>query len=503
MPRLTLYALRDSPSPSRALPFPPPHLNLLRLSAPDDAGQSLLFMDASASSPTLMSPSARAHARARAHNASSSFSLAGEPEELGVHSHRTQDGLGGLASPLGLGISALSSSFLSQTVIRSPFAPLQSIGNKQKQQMKMGSIADLNSNSSKCGVTAPYNKVSAYENAATFSGPAVQPRDAFDFDGDDNNNNNNNGNGKNDDLASHNAGASENMIRADAQADDDDNNNNNSNSPFTLRRRSNVFPNKRKHNWLDDDDDISPNGDNNIDTNHRDAQPPASPPYLRQTHSAPPIQPPSPLAMGPPSILPTCDDSQTHSFPAISAHTVAGLLTNGVPDGIDRVVFVDCRFPFEYQGGTIPGAYNYWLPELAMPNIIGADDAPDNGTCTSLARTHGSRVAIIFFCEFSSQRGPKMFGAVRDRDRRRHLVDYPALDLPHMYVLAGGYKEFVRMFDHLVSPSQGAYTPMLDTRFSADLCACRRQYKDAWATRQGGAGRGLRGRARSLTMDCK
>ena len=96
-----------------------------------------------------------------------------------------------------------------------------------------------------------------------------------------------------------------------------------------------------------------------------------------------------------------------------------------------------------------------------------------------------------------------MFGAVRDRDRRRHLVDYPALDLPHMYVLAGGYKEFVRTFDHLVSPSQGAYTPMLDTRFSADLCACRRQYKEAWATRQGGAGRGLRGRARSLTMDCK
>ncbi|GHP05708.1 hypothetical protein PPROV_000445800 [Pycnococcus provasolii] len=439
-----------------------------------------------------------------------SLSLAGPEGELGLgggihlgEGASLSGTQGGSHSPWG--ISQLSSSFLSQTAIRSPLAHLQSIGNKQKQQMKVGSIADLNSNSSKCGVTAPYNKVSAYENDATFSGPAVQPRDAFDFDGDDNNNNNNNnniGNGKNYDLAFHNAGASENMIRADAQADD--NNNNNSNSPFTLRRRSNVFPNKRKHNWLDDDDgDISPNGDNNNDTNHRDAQPPASPPYLRQTHSAPPVQPPSPLAMGPPSILPTCDDSQTHSFPAISAHTVAGLLTNGVPDGIDRVVFVDCRFPFEYRGGTIPGACNYWLPELAMPNIIGADDAPDNGTCASLARTHGSRVAIIFFCEFSSQRGPKMFGAVRDRDRRRHLVDYPALDLPHMYVLAGGYKEFVRTFDHLVSPSQGAYTPMLDTRFSADLCACRRQYKEAWATRQGGAGRGLRGRARSLTMDCK
>jgi hypothetical protein len=49
---------------------------------------------------------------------------------------------------------------------------------------------------------------------------------------------------------------------------------------------------------------------------------------------------------------------------------------------------------------------------------------------------------IIFYCEFSSERGPRMFRHIRNLDRRMHLASYPALAVPHMYVLAGGFKAF-------------------------------------------------------------
>ena len=49
---------------------------------------------------------------------------------------------------------------------------------------------------------------------------------------------------------------------------------------------------------------------------------------------------------------------------------------------------------------------------------------------------------IVFYCEFSSERGPRMFRHIRNLDRHMHLAAYPALAVPHMYVLAGGYKAF-------------------------------------------------------------
>lgn len=62
-----------------------------------------------------------------------------------------------------------------------------------------------------------------------------------------------------------------------------------------------------------------------------------------------------------------------------------------------------------------------------------------------------ARTPIIFYCEFSSERGPRMFRHIRNLDRRMHLASYPALAVPHMYVLAGGYKAFQVRHDHLGS----------------------------------------------------
>lgn len=50
------------------------------------------------------------------------------------------------------------------------------------------------------------------------------------------------------------------------------------------------------------------------------------------------------------------------------------------------------------------------------------------------------RVLLVFHCEFSSERGPRMCRFVRERDRV--LNEYPNLHYPELYVLKGGYKDF-------------------------------------------------------------
>lgn len=50
------------------------------------------------------------------------------------------------------------------------------------------------------------------------------------------------------------------------------------------------------------------------------------------------------------------------------------------------------------------------------------------------------RVLLVFHCEFSSERGPRMCRFVRERDR--DLNEYPNLHYPELYILKGGYKDF-------------------------------------------------------------
>lgn len=47
---------------------------------------------------------------------------------------------------------------------------------------------------------------------------------------------------------------------------------------------------------------------------------------------------------------------------------------------------------------------------------------------------------MIFHCEFSSERGPRMFTILREYDRSKNI--YPRLHWPEIYLLKGGYKDF-------------------------------------------------------------
>lgn len=54
---------------------------------------------------------------------------------------------------------------------------------------------------------------------------------------------------------------------------------------------------------------------------------------------------------------------------------------------------------------------------------------------------------LIFHCEFSFERGPRMLSHLRKIDRDLNAHNYPQLDYPEVYLLADGYKNF-----HLQSP---------------------------------------------------
>lgn len=126
------------------------------------------------------------------------------------------------------------------------------------------------------------------------------------------------------------------------------------------------------------------------------------------------------------------------------------------------------RYPYEHVGGHIPGAVNIPSPDAAEQFTFGSN-------------LQGSAMAIVFYCEFSSERAPRMFRHLRNLDRRQHLMTYPMLRFPHMYVLQGGYKAFLQSFPAMCQPEH-AYIRMHDAAYRQEYKICKRHIKAAWAS---------------------
>eukprot|EP00730_Choanoeca_flexa_P004112 TRINITY_DN11601_c0_g2_i1.p1 TRINITY_DN11601_c0_g2~~TRINITY_DN11601_c0_g2_i1.p1 ORF type:complete len:550 (+),score=79.73 TRINITY_DN11601_c0_g2_i1:186-1835(+) len=145
----------------------------------------------------------------------------------------------------------------------------------------------------------------------------------------------------------------------------------------------------------------------------------------------------------------------------ISADTFVDLIRGDYNQHFDQHLIFDCRFPFEYNGGHIAGAFNIWLRENLI-RVLFSDPAAD--------LTEGHRVAIIFHCEFSAQRGPDQYHFAR-------LVDEWITQgtdqriFPQMYILQDGYKEFYRQYPHLCTN----YVPMDDSQFKSDLSTSKNE----------------------------
>ena len=150
-------------------------------------------------------------------------------------------------------------------------------------------------------------------------------------------------------------------------------------------------------------------------------------------------------------VLPTVTGKH-HDLKSITPTTLADVINGEYNDVINSYRIIDCRYPYEYDGGHVRGAENRYLHEAIL---------------SLLQQPTSDRQVIIFHCEFSSERGPKMLRFLRSKDRELNKENYPTLNFPEIYLLDGGYKAFFNEHPPLCDPI--SYRPMLHSEHSADL----------------------------------
>ncbi|NXL23089.1 MPIP2 phosphatase, partial [Setophaga kirtlandii] len=154
-----------------------------------------------------------------------------------------------------------------------------------------------------------------------------------------------------------------------------------------------------------------------------------------------------------PHLLPTVEGKDP-GLKYISPGTLAAVLSGHYSSFIGSSVVVDCRYPYEYEGGHVKGAVNLPLQRDVEESLLEGPILPQEG---------GKRVILIFHCEFSVDRGPKI----------RSCHEYPRLRYPELYVLKGGYREFFFQFPGHCEPRD--YRPMEHPAFREELRQFRGQ----------------------------
>ncbi|XP_043854787.1 M-phase inducer phosphatase 2-like [Dromiciops gliroides] len=144
----------------------------------------------------------------------------------------------------------------------------------------------------------------------------------------------------------------------------------------------------------------------------------------------------------------------------ISPEVMVAVLTGKLSNIIEKYVILDCRYPYEFEGGHIKGAVNLPLKQDAEDFLL---VNPILSNCVE------KRIILIFYCEFSSERGPRMCRFIRDRDRNTN--NYPNLYYPEMYILKGGYKDFFPQYPTLCEPQ--SYRPMNHEDFKEERISFR------------------------------
>lgn len=164
-------------------------------------------------------------------------------------------------------------------------------------------------------------------------------------------------------------------------------------------------------------------------------------------------------------VLPTVS-GRHQDLKYINPETVAALLSGKFQHLIEKFYIIDCRFPYEYLGGHIQGSLNLYSQEESHNFFFKKPIVPLDTQ---------KRIIIVFHCEFSSERGPRMCRSLREEDRA--LNCYPALYYPELYVLRGGYRDFFPEYPELCEPQ--SYCPMHHQDHKAELLRCRSQSR-AW-----------------------
>ncbi|XP_053376511.1 M-phase inducer phosphatase-like [Mercenaria mercenaria] len=171
---------------------------------------------------------------------------------------------------------------------------------------------------------------------------------------------------------------------------------------------------------------------------------------------------------------------------SIAPETMADIVEGRYTEKLGKVAIVDCRYPYEFEGGHIRGAVNMYTKDAV------------NTLLQETSTSEKPRV-LIFHCEFSSERGPKMYRFLRSQDRVLNKHRYPHLIFPEIYLLDGGYKAFFSTHKDLCVPI--SYKPMLHEDHAADLRHFRVKSKSWTAGEKQKTSRRQRSRLACLNID--
>lgn len=174
-----------------------------------------------------------------------------------------------------------------------------------------------------------------------------------------------------------------------------------------------------------------------------------------------------------------------NAFRSISGGTLCELLGSMTGEQFQKKFFlVDCRYPYEYNGGHIRHAVNIFDPSRVSDVFYPSEKEKFDEINSKIP---------IFYCEFSQKRGPCMAQELRRLDRARNESDYPFIHYKEIYVLDQGYKQF---YDdqHIEFCEPKNYIPMFHPSHQADLKLYRFHKKSVYVTEQRAAQRYANGR---------
>nr|XP_045590164.1 M-phase inducer phosphatase-like [Procambarus clarkii]XP_045590165.1 M-phase inducer phosphatase-like [Procambarus clarkii] len=171
-------------------------------------------------------------------------------------------------------------------------------------------------------------------------------------------------------------------------------------------------------------------------------------------------------------LLPTVEGGKHPDLKSISVDTLADVVRGKFSSKLATCRIIDCRYPYEFEGGHINGAEMWHHPKMVEDQLNAQTGAP------VIMSEDNPRQILIFHCEYSAERGPKAQRLLREMDRTANKEHYPALHFPETYLLEGGYKAFFEKYPELCTPND--YVRMLDANFAEDLKLFRGKSK-SWA----------------------
>lgn len=196
--------------------------------------------------------------------------------------------------------------------------------------------------------------------------------------------------------------------------------------------------------------------------------------------------------------LPMEKEPRNRDCNTISPETMIDVLDGKFGD----YIVVDCRFPYEYNGGHIKDAINVFEPDPLERFFVEQFDCPESPVSPQsplfnvserlrqILFKDSKNICIIFHCEFSQHRAPKMYRFLRELDRKVHEETYPELYYPNIYVLEGGYRGFFEHLAHRENVDKAKYCvpdnyiPMDDKDYQQELQANWKLMKCGWSKRK-------------------